>query len=273
MKNVETLLKKIGIPSDAIAKITSDDAELNLDEIVANFRTTQREVLKNDSEFIQPIKDEIRGEQFAKIEHKIKKKFGLTPDEIKDKKFEEIVDVAFEKSSKSSASSAEELQSKLIELTNENKRLIEEVIPAKESESKNAIKSFKRESILSSILSKKNLIVSPEVIVPAVKSYLDNNFNLDLDEGSNSIVIKTKQNLNPLNADGTKILTFEEVLDGHLQTLNVVKQSNGNPNPPKPATIGNPVSNPDAPKFKLVGLEKAQQNVESLKTMKVFGQE
>jgi hypothetical protein len=273
MKHVETLLKKIGIPSDAIAKITSDDSDINLDLIVANFKTSQREVLKNDSDFIQPIKDEIRGEQLSKIEHKIKKKFLLSADEVKDKKFEEIVDLAFEKSSTTTSQTSEELQTKLIELTNENKRLIEEVIPAKENESKAAIKTFKRESILSSIMSKKNLIVSPEVVIPAVKSYLEANFNLDVDDATNSIVIKTKQNLNPLNSDGSKILTFDEVLDGHLTTLNVIKQSNGNPNPAKTPTIGNPNPNPDAPKFNLVGLDKAQQNVESLKTMKVFGQE
>lgn len=273
MKQLETILKKVGFQPDAISKIMSEDADVNVDEIVANFKSTQREVLKNDSDFIQPIKDEIRGEQLSKIEHKLKKKFSLSPEEVKDKKFEEIVDVAFEKSSKTSTTGAEELQQKLIELTNENKRLIEEVIPAKESEANSAIKTFKRESILSSIMSKKNLIVSPEVVIPAVKSYLDANFNLDFDDQTNSIVVKTKQNLNPLNVDGTKILNFEEILDGHLQTLNVIKQSNGSPTPTK--TNGTPTPTPinDTPKFKLVGLQKAEQNAESLKTMKVFGKE
>lgn len=275
MKNIETLLKKFGVSSEDISKITSEDSDLNIDEIVSNFKKNQREVLKNDSEFIQPLKDEIRGEQLSKIEHKIKKKFSLSAEDVKDKKFEEIVDLAFERSSKTNSQTSEELQSKLIELTNENKRLIEEVIPAKENEANSAIKNFKRESILTSIMSKKNLIVSPEVVLPAVKSFLEGNFNLDVDDTTNSIVIKTKQNLNPLSSDGSKILTFDEILDNHLSSLNVVKQSNGNPNPPKPVTNGNPNPNPnnDVPKFKLVGLEKAQQNADALKTMKVFGQE
>jgi hypothetical protein len=272
MKHIETFLKKIGINNESIQKLTSDE-ELNIDEIVSQFKSGQKEVLKNDSDFIQPIKDEIRGEQLSKIEHKLKKKFNLTPDEIKDKKFDEIVDIAFDKTIKSTSSGAEELQQKLIELTNENKKLVEEIIPAKDSEVKNAIKTFKRESILSSILSKKNLIVSPDVVIPAVKNYLDSNYNLDFDEGSNSILIKTKQNLNPLNSDGTKILTFEEVLDTHLQSLNVIKQSNGTPSAQKPVLTGQPQIQNDEPKYKLVGLAKAQQNAEALKSMKVFGQE
>jgi hypothetical protein len=273
MKNLETILKKVGFQPDAISKIMSEDADVKVDEIVATFKSTQREVLKNDSDFIQPIKDEIRGEQLSKIEHKLKKKFSLSPEDVKDKKFEEIVDVAFEKASKTFAIGAEELQQKLIELTTENKRLIEEVIPAKENESKAAINSYKRESIISSIMSKKNLIVSPEVVLPAVKNYLDTNFNIDFDEQSNSIIVKTKQNLNPLNADGTKILNFEEILDGHLQTLNVIKQSNGTPANGKPNGTPPPPPTNDTPKFKLQGLEKAQQNAESLKLMKVFGKE
>jgi hypothetical protein len=272
MKNIESFLKKIGIAQDTIQKLSSEE-EVNVEELVSEFRSNQKEVLKNDSDFIQPIKDELRGEQLSKIEHKIKKKFNLAPDEIKEKKFDEIIDIAFDKATRNVSSGAEELQQRLIELTNENKRLVEEVIPSKESEAKNAIKTYKRESILSSVLAKKNLIVSPEVVVPAVRSYLDTNFNLDFDEGSNAIVIKTKQNLNPLNADGTKILTFEEVLDTHLQSLNVIKQSNGAPLQQKPVVNGQPVVENDAPKFNLVGMQKAQQNADSLKTMKVFGQQ
>jgi hypothetical protein len=53
----------------------------------------------------------------------------------------------------------------------------------------------------------------------------------------------------------------------------VIKQSNGSPTPTK--TNGTPTPTPinDTPKFKLVGLQKAEQNAESLKTMKVFGKE
>jgi hypothetical protein len=274
MSNIETFLKKIGINADTLNKLNLEDA--NVDEIVTSFKSSQRDVLKNDPEFIQPIKDEIRGEQLSKIEHKIKKTFSLSPDDVKDKKFDDIINVAFEKSSKATNTGAEELQNRLIELTNENKRLIDEIIPAKENEAKAAIKTFKRESIINSMIAKKSLIVSSDVVIPAVNNYLNQNFNVDVDD-SGELVVKTKNNLNPLNSDGTKIVTFDEILDGHLTSLGVVKQSNGSPNngiTTKPTTTSTqPMNGGEKPTFNLVGLKKAQENAESLKAMKTFGQQ
>ena len=271
MSNIDQFLKKIGVPADTIAKLTGDDTDVNIDDLSIGFRSVQRDVLKNDPDFIQPIKDEIRGSELSKIEHRIRKTFGLTSDQVKDKKFDEIITIAHEHSSKSSTAGADELQQKLIELSTENKRLVDEVIPAKENESKNAIKTFKRESIIQSMIAKRSLIVSSDVVIPAVKSFIDSNYNVDVDDAG-QLVVKTKNNLNPLNGDGTKIVTFDEILDGHLATLGVVKQSNGSPNPNPPRTPqGGNQGNQEPAKFNLVGLKAAEQNAESLKAMKVFG--
>jgi hypothetical protein len=276
MSKIETFLKKIGVPADAISKLTAEDDTTPIEEIATSFKTVQRDVLKNDPEFIQPIKDEIRGSELSKIEHKLKKTFNLPSEEIKDKKFDEIISIAYDRASKATAQGAEEIQQRLIELSNENKRLLEDVIPAKELEAKKQITTFKRESIISQAIAKRQLIVSADVVSPAVRSYLDQNFNVDVDDNG-QLVVKTKNNLNPLNQDGTKIVTFDEILDSHLTQLGVVKQSNGSPNnqnanpkgtPPNPANNGGN----DGPKFQLAGLKKAQQNAESLANMKVFGQ-
>ena len=45
--------------------------------------------------FKKPIKDEIRGSELSKIEHKIKKQFGLSSEDVKDKKFDEYADNFF----------------------------------------------------------------------------------------------------------------------------------------------------------------------------------
>jgi hypothetical protein len=274
MKNVESFLKQIGVPADSISKLTSEETT-SIDEIVSGYKATQRDVLKNDPEFIQPIKDEIRGSELSKIEHKMKKVFALSADDVRDKKFDEIISIAHDKATKSSVDGADALQQKLIELTNENKRLVDEIIPAKESEAKNAIKSFKRESIINGIIAKKSLIVSPDVVLPAVNNYLNTNFNLDVDDAG-QLIVKTKNNLNPLNTDGTKIITFDEILDSHLATLGVVKQSNASPSTTTPGLNPKPNPNPSPEpnsKFNLIGLKKAEQNAESLKSMKVFGKE
>jgi hypothetical protein len=277
MTNIEKFLKKIGVPSDAINKLNTEADDVNIEDIAAEYQIIQRDVLKNNPDFIGTIRDEIKGTELSKIEHKIKKTFGLSSDDVKDKKFDEIIGVAFEKTTRSAGAGAEELQNRLIDLTNENKRLVDEIIPAKENEAKQAIKTFKRESFIQSAITKRSLIVSAAVVNPAVRSYLDANFNMDVDDNG-EIIVKTKNNLNPLNNDGTKIVTFDEILDGHLNELGVVKQSNGGQTPPNKQPNGAPQTPPsgngaEPPKYQLAGMAKAQANAVSLQSMKVFGNE
>ena len=268
MKNIESFLKKIGVPSSTIAKLTSED-EIDVEPFVNGFKSSMQDVLSNDPSFIQPIKDEVRGTELSKIEHKVKKTFGLAPEEIKDKKFDEIILMAYEKMKNVPPQGAEELQNKLVELTKENKRLLEEVIPAKESESANAIKQYKKSNLLRSTLSKKELIVKADAILPAVESFLSSKYDYDLlDNGE--IEVKTKNGLKPLSQDGTKSLTFDELIDAHLNELQVIKQSNGGTPPPSGKER---VITGEPPKFNLPHLEKAQANAERLASMKTFGKE
>lgn len=271
MKNIETFLKKIGVPSSTISKLTSEE-EINVDEFAKSFKDNYRDVISNDPDFIQPIKDEIRGTELSKVEHKIKKTFGLNSDEIKDKKFDEILQTALDKVKSTGSTTSEELQNKIIELTRENKRLNEEIIPAKENEAKEQIKSFKKESSIRSMLGSKQLVVSPEVVFPAVQNYINKSFNVDVDEDG-SLIVKTKDGLNPLNEDGTKVLSFDEILENQLKNLNVLKQSNGSPEqkPLERKTTFTQDSSTET-KYNLPGLENARKNAEELKNIRTFGQ-
>jgi hypothetical protein len=272
MKNLETFLKKIGVKSETISKLSSEE-ELNVEDFVKTYKESLREVYANDPDFIQPIKDEIRGSELSKIEHKIKKTFGLSSDEIKDKKFDEIISLASEKSKSVGSSTTDDLQKKLVELANENKRLLEEVIPSKENEAKETIKNFRKDSTLRSILSSKSLIVSPEVVIPAIQTHLNSNYSIDLGEDG-SFIVKTKNGLNPLNEDGTKVVGFEEILDSQLKTLGVLKQSNAGTSG---GTTGGErksiftKTEGESPKFNLPGLKVAEENAEKMKNIRTFG--
>jgi hypothetical protein len=274
MKHAEQFLKKIGLSKDILEKLNSEE-DVNIDELTSSFKSSLKDVFANDPDFIQPIKDEVRGTELSKIEHRIKKTFGLSSEDVKDKKFDEIISTAFEKAKATSTEGANELQNKLIDLTKENKRLLEEVIPAKEAEAVNTIKSFKKDSALRSAISKKSLIVSPEVVLPAIQTFLSSQYEIDVTD-SGDLDIKTKNGLKPLNSDGTKALTFDEILDNHLTSLNVIKQSNGAPGTgtpkpaPAPAATGSPA--PEQ-KFNLPGLQKAQANAANLQAMKTFGKD
>ena len=269
MKNIESFLKKIGVPSSTIAKLSADE-EVDIEPFVNSYKSSMQDVFSNDPSFIQPIKDEVRGTELSKMEHKIKKTFSLSNEEVKDKRFDEIINLAFEKMRSIPSEGAEEMQNKLIELTKENKRLLEEVIPAKENESQSAIKQFKKSNVLRSTLAKRDLIVKPEAILPAIESYLSSKYDYDvLDSGE--IEVKTKNGLKPLNQDGTKSITFDELIDNHLSELQVVKQSNAGTAAPQGQAPK--AASPEAPKFNLPHLQKAQENAQRLQSMKVFGKE
>ena len=121
-----------------------------------------------------------------------------------------------------------------------------------------------------STLAKRDLIVKPEAILPAIESFLSSKYDYDvLDSGE--IEVKTKNGLKPLNQDGTKSITFDELIDSHLSELQVVKQSNaGTAAPQQPSAKA---VTAETPKFNLPHLQKAQANAESLAAMKVFGKE
>jgi len=96
MKNIESFLKKIGVPSSTIAKLSADE-EVDIEPFVNSYKSSMQDVFSNDPSFIQPIKDEVRGTELSKMEHKIKKTFSLSNEEVKDKRFDEIINLAFEK--------------------------------------------------------------------------------------------------------------------------------------------------------------------------------
>ncbi len=188
--------------------------------------------------------------------------------EIAGKKFDEIVSIAFEKSRSAAAGTSEELQNKLVELSRENKRLIEEVIPEKESQAMQAIKSFKKDSKLKSILSNKSLLVSQDVIIPALYERLNKAYEVDLGDDE-SFVVKTKNGLNPVSEDGTKVVSFDEILENQLKEMGVLKQSNANPNQPDRKTVS--FNGSQDVKYNLPGMAAAKENAETMKSIRTFG--
>ncbi len=284
MKHAKEYLKLIGVDSDTIDNLFKEELEEDfvVSDKAKDFVKKSRTLAKDDPELIRTIRDEIRGTELSKIEHKIKKTFDLSADDVRDKKFDEILDVAKEKVQASAGSTNEELQTKIVELNNKVKNYEEEVLPAERKKATDLISNFRKESSLSAALAKRanTLIVLPEAILPAINNKLQAEYNVTVND-SGELEVKTKDGLNPLNKEGTKQITFDEIIDGYLSDLKVVKQSNGNPNGSGSGNgsgngsgsgSGNGGNDDDGkPKFNLRGLNKAQQNAENLKEMKVFG--
>ena len=94
----------------------------------------------------------------------------------------------------------------------------------------------------------------------------------------NEIEIKTKDGLKPLSEDGTKTLTFEEIIDNQLNSMKVVRQSNAEPGSDKIVKENNKITEDESSEssgsqrtYALPGLKAAAQNAQSLKEMKTFG--
>ena len=277
MEKTKEFLKAIGVKSETIEAITAAEPaeDLNIEDLSKAYISNQKTLSANDPELIKGIKDEIRGTELSKIEHKIKKQFNLSPDDVREKKFEEILETAFNKVKTESGSTSEELQGKVLELNKLVKQYEDEILPAERNKSKEAISNFRKDLAIRDALSKKNLIVGTDVILPALNSTL-NTYKVEIND-KNEIEIKTKDGLKPLSEDGTKTLTFEEIIDNQLNSMNVVRQSNAEPGSEKivkeetKLNSDQPDPNPNKKTYSLPGLKAAAQNAQQLKEMKTFG--
>lgn len=272
MKNLEDFLKKIGVKKDVISKLQSED-EVNIDEMAEGYRSQIKEAVAADPSVLDAIKKEVNGEVLSKAEHKLKKTFGLDPMEMSGKKFDEIVQLAFEKASSAVQSTGDEWQTKYMELSKEHKKLVEEVIPAKEAEKSEFVKAFQINNLQMAKLAAKKLAVSQKLAVAGIQDTLkEMKVKLELSEDGDQIVPKTKDGLNVLSKDGTRVLNYDELLDDILgpNGLNIVQQSNGTPNGQQLKGVEFEKKT-DSSKFNLPGLAAARENAEKLKGMREFG--
>jgi len=273
MKNVEKFLGRLGIKAALLATITGTEElpDEKIEELATGFLTTSREALENDPEFIEKIKAPLTAKERATLEGKIKKAFGLSSDEIKDKKIDEIIEVAKEKSKTVSTLTAQELQDKYTALVAENKRLVEEVIPEKENQAMASVKAYRQRLALRDRLSKKgdSLLVGASVVMPALTELLSKDFTIDIDDDDNFIVKTKKDGLDPLREDKTGKLTFDEILDAKLTEMGVLKKSNAEPGgTPKPAGSFTPAT---PPTYNLPGMARAKENEAEMGKMRTFG--
>lgn len=277
MNTTKEFLKLIGVSNETIEAITAEETaeDLNLEDLSKEYISKQKSLSANDPDLIKGIKDEIRGTELSKIEHRIKKQFNLSADDIRDKKFDEILETAFLKVQKESGTSSEELQQKVLDLNKALKQYEEEILPAERQKSKNEIKQFRRDLAVRDILANKSLIVGSEVILPALNKTL-NGFEIEIND-SNEIEIKTKDGLKPLSKDGTKTLSFNDIIERELNEMNVIRQSNGSPETKTTATTNgssngsSSVNEDQSPKYNLAGLKRANKTANELKEMKTFG--
>ena len=161
-------LIKLGVNAETLVTLSAEELpeDVTIESLAGEFTTAQLTLAKNNPDLIKGIRDEIRGTELSKIEHRIKKTFDLSAEEMKDKKFEEILDVAKLKVSTAAGSTSEELQDQILQLNNKVKDYEDIQLPAARNESNSKIAKFRRDLAVQSVLSKKTLIVGNEVVLP-----------------------------------------------------------------------------------------------------------
>lgn len=228
-----TLLVAMGVTlanAQKIASTTPDDGadmeQKDLDLFVADVKTKQTELLKNDTEFLKsidsPIKLKYEDIQFRKL----KQVFGLTHDEVKELDYEAALKLGREKVSKTNNTTLDELQVKNTSLESELKKLREEEMPKIRAEVDETKSAIEIESLLVKDLSGTKLRVSMDAALPALKAHLIySGYKLRKDDKGNLEIVIAETGLKPQSEDKTKILNFSDIRDSKLKDWKMLEES------------------------------------------------
>lgn len=253
----EKYLEKVDAP---------DEAEFDTDKLLGEFRTAQAELLKNDKEFIQELTEPVEKKINDMWATKIKQATGLTAEEIKDKRYKEIVDLAAEKLRKKGDATSEELQRANLELENKLKDLTDNVLPAKDVEVANFKKNILKESAFEKMFDGVELGTSKLVAMAAVRAKMGNQFIDDLNDKNELEIYQSGEGkLKVKKKDGSGFYTAKELVHEMLAEEKLLKVSGGKTDPPKTTVV---VTGGEEKKHSTTvqsGLDKARQNLESVK--------
>ena len=222
----KTIAEKMSanIPVDAPAT-PEEDITSALESAV----THQRELYTNSDEYKTTLKG-INDAKLAEVSKKFEKKIialaQLTADEVKDKKADEILDLAWSKAAKMGDKTTEQVQAELIKKDAELKRLQEEEIPKIKAEVETQISNFKSESALMKSLSgiKLRKGIAQDDALEMIK--------IKANKAGYKVTLNDKNELVYTNADGSKIVTedkkgflgvkeiHDKFLDGFIEKSN-----------------------------------------------------
>lgn len=238
-KQLTQFLISLGLKQDKAEKLTNqipdglkdlpdDDLKEALEEIVSY----NNDLFKNTDDYKNALKskhDQAMREVLTKTEKKIVKLAGLSPEDIKDKDIDSIIELAMVKSAKKGDSTLEQLQAELIKRDKEIEAKAKEVEDVKESV-KSEIEAFKVNNLLNTKLSKFKYKEGTDI--EDISVIINNRLNK-----SNAILkLNDKGDLEILNKDGSKIISddkrstisldnfLDSNLEGYLAKNNVIQE-------------------------------------------------
>ena len=130
----------------------------------------------------------------------------------------------------------------IIDYENRVKDFEETVIPSIKSESESAIRSFKVNQAIQAEVSKHPLIGASQYVVPGFTQDFNKKYKVEVDDSGTAIV--TDLNGAKVYDKNKKELTLSELIVIEGKESKIFKESNGDPQPPKPGNVAPPNPQP-----------------------------
>ena len=251
-KQAKSFLKGLGIKPELIEKLVKhipEDAEAStiedIDAAYDSIRDHQIELFQSGDTYKAALKtaaDRKLAEAMSTAEKKVKKIAGLTKDETKDKKFDEIVDLAWKKAASNSNKSVEEVQAELRKVSDELKKVREVEIPEIESRVESEKTKFKLDNALTKTVGglklRKGVDLEDAMILVHQKA-ARKGYKVSIDD-KNNIVFTDSEGNKVKSADQKNFLTSNDILNELLEG-----QIEKSGTPPEPVRKDVKLDNPE----------------------------
>lgn len=275
----DKLLKALGFDSKditAIAKAVKDskEDEIDLDELLTTYKATQRKLMENDPDLVTEVARKEKGKLLDIWTKEIRKEFGLEAADVKDKPFQDVIKLAKAESVKGTSKDLQTLEQENVDLKNKVKNFEEVEIPKVKSEVEVMKRNFKTGNKLQKKIPTADLRVPFETAEKTLRSDIAELYDLDLDDKEEILIYSKGSKLQAKSADGTKLLTLDDVVADVLKRNKYVKESNADDNDDGASGGKKNVQPDDASRSGgdkkpiLPHMNKAQQHQETLKKEK-----
>lgn len=225
------LLLLAGVPSARIeelkANMEKEDYQPDMDAFKTDIRTHQLSMYKNDPDLVGEIRSSEAAKQLDIVDRWLKQEFGLSSEDIKDKKTRELIAVAKSKAMENSNKTNEELSNENMQLKSELKKIREEEIPNIQSQIENDRKALKIEQALEKLAKDGFEYRNPfDAVFNSNKIAITQKYKFELNESGELELIDTKTGLKAKTADGTNFLTPKDLWKETSKNNGFLKESN-----------------------------------------------
>jgi len=273
MEELVKFLENVGVGNETIALLKDPEDGQKTEDLSDEFKSKQREVYANDPEVIRELQKNAKGKERGSVERKIKKVFGITPEEWGESElegdYEKALTFGFDKQKKAGSKSAQEIQAELLDANKKIEWYKEEEVPRIVNAEKQKVDNFHIERHLRELIVDSGELannIGSDVAEIVLKEELRKK-GLTTSLVENKLAILTEDGLVPLDEAKTKNLSNAEIVKSIVVAKGLIKQSNaGDPDPKlKPSVLptrdtGKGNVHPDAIK-----------NIEKLKDMNTSG--